>query len=135
EAADLVLLVSLEIALEPFDPAVALEREDVGREAVEEEAVVADDHRAAGEILERVLKRTQSLNVEVVGRLVEQQDVAAVLEHLGEMNPVAFAARQLADLFLLVGPAEVERTNVSAAVHLELADLHDIVPVGDFRPD
>jgi hypothetical protein len=31
--------------------AVALESEDVGRDAVEEPAVVADDHRAAGEVL------------------------------------------------------------------------------------
>jgi hypothetical protein len=37
-------LLGLEIALEPFDVAVALEGEDVGGEAVEEPAVVADDH-------------------------------------------------------------------------------------------
>src|SRR5438045_503264 len=47
QAADLVFLIGFEIAFEPFDPAVALEGEDVGGEAVEEEAVVADDHRAA----------------------------------------------------------------------------------------
>src|SRR5881398_2864858 len=108
QSPNLIFLIGSEIAFEPFDPAVALEREDVGGEAVQEEAVVADDHRAAGEILERVLKRAQSLDVEIVGGLVEQQDVAAALEHLGEMNPIAFAAGELADLFLLVGPAEVE---------------------------
>ena len=41
EAADLVGLVVLEVALEPLDMAVALEGEDVRREAVEEHAVVA----------------------------------------------------------------------------------------------
>src|SRR5688572_23838245 len=46
----LVLLVGFEIAFEPFDVAVALEGEDVGGEAVEEEAVVADHDGAAGEI-------------------------------------------------------------------------------------
>ena len=54
---------------------------------------MADDHRAAGEILERILERAKRLDIEVVGRLVEQQDVAAVLEHLGQMDPVALAAR------------------------------------------
>jgi hypothetical protein len=39
--------------------AVAFEGEDVGGEAVEEEAVVADDHRAAGEILERLFERAE----------------------------------------------------------------------------
>src|SRR4029079_1285013 len=70
-AADLVFLIGLEIALEPFDLGVALEREDMRCEAVEEEAVVADDHRAAGEILDRFLERAQGLDVEVVGRLIE----------------------------------------------------------------
>jgi selenophosphate synthetase-related protein len=58
--------------------AVALEREDVRREAIEEEAVMADDHGAAREILDRLFERAQRLDVEIVGRLVEQQDVAAL---------------------------------------------------------
>ena len=89
----LVFLIRLEIALEPFDVAVAFERQDVGCQAIEEEAVMADDHGAAGEVFERLFQRAQGLDVEVVGRLVEQQDVAALLEHLGEMDPVALAAR------------------------------------------
>src|SRR5689334_8135188 len=55
EPAHLVGLVVLEVALEPLDMAVALEGEHVGRDAVEEPAIVADDHRAAGEILQRLL--------------------------------------------------------------------------------
>src|SRR3546814_3100198 len=58
-------------------PIFALKGQDVRREAVEEEAVVADDHRAAGEIFERFLERRERFGVEVVGRLVEQQNVAA----------------------------------------------------------
>ena len=53
----LVFLIGLEIALEPFYVAVALEGQDVGREPIQEEAVVADHHRAAGEILQRILER------------------------------------------------------------------------------
>src|SRR5437588_11600038 len=44
----LVLLVVLEISLEPFDVAFALEGQHVGGDTVEEPAVVADDDRAAG---------------------------------------------------------------------------------------
>ena len=57
QAADLVFLVGFEVAFEPFDVGVALEGQDMGAEAVEEEAVVADDDGAAGEIFERVFKR------------------------------------------------------------------------------
>src|SRR6516162_10202949 len=71
EAAHLVLLVVLEVAFEPFDVAVAFEGQNVGGDAVEEPAVVADDHGAAGEILERLLQRTKRVDIEIVGRFVE----------------------------------------------------------------
>ena len=48
-----VRLVVLVVALEPHDLAVALEGQDVRGDAVEEPAVVADDHRAAGEVEQR----------------------------------------------------------------------------------
>ena len=38
---------------------------------------MGDDHRAAGEAQQRLLERAQRVDVEVVGRLVEQQHVAA----------------------------------------------------------
>src|SRR5690348_6931847 len=44
-----VLLVGLEVALEPRDLRVPFEGEHVRRHAVQEPAVVGDDHRAAGE--------------------------------------------------------------------------------------
>ena len=72
-----VLGVLLEVALEPHDLAVTLEREDVRGEAVEEPPIMAHDHRAAGELLDAFLERAQGVDVEVVGRLVEQQHVAA----------------------------------------------------------
>src|SRR5690348_11670695 len=81
EPSHLVLLVILKIALEPFDVAVVFERQDVGRDAVEEPAVVADDDGAAGKVLQRLFERAQGVDVEIVGRLVEQQDVGTRLQH------------------------------------------------------
>jgi hypothetical protein len=88
--------------------AVALEGQRVRRDAVEEPAIVADDHGAAGEIGQRVFQRAQRVDVEIVGRLVEQQQVGAGLEQLGQVHAVALAAGQRADLLLLVGALEVE---------------------------
>ena len=62
--------------------------------AIEEPAVVGDHHGAAGEIEERLLEGAQRLDVEVVGRLVEQQHVAAAPQQLREMHAVALAARR-----------------------------------------
>src|SRR6201996_3904045 len=109
EPAHLVFFVVLEIALEPFDMAVAFEGQDVGSDAVEEPAIMADDDGAAGKILQRLFQRAQRIDVEIVGRFVEQQHVGARLQHLGEMHAVAFSARERADFLLLVGTLEIER--------------------------
>jgi hypothetical protein len=63
---------------------------------------VRDDHGAAGEGQQALFERAQRFDVEVVGRFVEQQHVAALLQQLGQVHAVALAARQHADLLLLV---------------------------------
>src|SRR5438445_5493015 len=83
------LLVRVVVPLEPAHAAVALEDEEMCRDAVEEPAVVTDHHDAAGEVEERLLQRAQRVDVEIVRRLVEQQHVRAGLQHLREMDAVA----------------------------------------------
>src|SRR4029453_11812752 len=85
-------LVLAEVALEPAHLAVALESQDVRGDAVEEPAIVADDHRAPRERLERILQRPEGVDVEVVGGFVEQEHVAAPAQHLGQVDAVALAA-------------------------------------------
>src|SRR5215212_8226426 len=98
--------VILVIAFEPDGAAVAFEREDMRRDAIEEPAIVADHDRAAGVIEQRFFERAQRVDVEVVGRLVEQQQVAAGAKQLREMHAIALAARQRADLALLLSALE-----------------------------
>jgi hypothetical protein len=62
-----ILFIAFEIAFEPFDMAVALKGQYMRGEAVEEEAVMADDHRAAGEAFQCLFKGTQRFDVEIVG--------------------------------------------------------------------
>jgi hypothetical protein len=126
--------VVLVVALEPDHLAVALEGQDVRRDAVEEPAVVGDHDGAAGEVQQRLLERPQRLDVEVVGRLVEQQHVGAVPQHLRQVHAVAFAARQLADLLLLLVAAEVEPPDIAARGGLVVADLDDVLTAGDLLP-
>src|SRR5687767_9507362 len=123
------------IALGPADLRVALEGEDVRRDAVDEPAVVADDDRAACEVEERVLERAQRVDIEVVRRLVEQEQVAAGLQELGEVHAVAFAAREVADALLLILAAEVERRGVGPRVARPPADHHGVLTLRDLLPD
>ena len=56
-------------------------------------------------------------------------------QHLGQVDPVALAAGQHADLLLLVGALEVERGDVGPAVDLPAADLEQVVAAGDLLVD
>src|SRR5687768_7051816 len=100
------------VALEPHHAPLVLEGKHVGRDAIEKPAVVADDHRASREGKQSVLEGTKRVDIEVVRRLVEQQEIAARLQRLGEMQAVALAARQLAHALLLITALEVERGHV-----------------------
>src|SRR5688572_26410374 len=122
EPAAAVLFVSLVVALEPHGFAVTLEGEDVGGDAVEEPAIVGDHHGATGERQQRLFERAQRVDVEIVGRLVEQQQVAALLEELGEVDAVALAARQAADALLLIAALEAEPGAVGARRDLALSE-------------
>src|SRR5258706_5008469 len=129
------LLVGVVVALEPAHAAVALEDEEVRGDAVEEPAVVADHDDASGEVEQRLLKSTERVDVQVVRRLVEQQHVRTRLEHLREMDTIAFTARQVTDALLLVGPAEVEGRNVRAGVARPRADLDVLLSFRDLFPN
>ena len=76
KALDAVGLIGLEVALEPIPVARilvgALPRQNVRGDAIQEHTVVANNHRAARELEQRRLERRQRLDVEVVGRLVEE---------------------------------------------------------------
>src|SRR5436190_2010352 len=93
----LVRLVLLVVAGEEHPLRIVLGGEDVRGDSVEEPTVMRDDQHRARELEQRLLQRPQRLDVEVVGRLVEQQHVRPGAQHLREMQPPALAARELAD--------------------------------------
>ncbi len=96
---------------------------------------MADHDGAAGEVQQRVLQRAEGLDVEVVGRLVEQQQVAALLEGQREVEPVALTTGQDAGRLLLVGTLEAELRDVGARRDLDVADLDVVQPVGHHLPE
>src|ERR1700733_4822379 len=87
-----ILNILLIIAFEPDNLGVALEGEDMGRDAIEEPAIVRDDHRAARKGHQGILERAQCFDIEIIGRFVEQQNVAAGLQYLGKVYPIALTA-------------------------------------------
>jgi hypothetical protein len=84
---------------------------------------------------ETVLEGPQRVDVEVVGRFVEQQHVAAAAQHLGQLDAVALTAGDLAHLLLLVAALEAETRHVGAGVDLAVADHHLLLAPADLVED
>ena len=104
----LVLLIIGVAAFVKDDFGVALEGEDVRADAIEEPAVVRDNNGTSGEGFETFLEGAERVHVDVVRRLVEEEDVGFGLERERQMEAVTLAAREDAATFLLVGTGEVE---------------------------
>ena len=96
---------------------------------------MGDDHCAARELDQGVLQRTERLDIEVVGRLIEQDQVAALLQGQRQVQPVALTAGEHLGRLLLVGALETEGGEVRTRRHLVLADVDVVQPVGDDLPD
>src|SRR5690606_10283527 len=98
QAALLVRFVFLVVAVEENHLRIPLEGKDVRGDAVEKPAVVADDHDAARKFEQAVFQGAQGFHVQVVGRLVQQQHVAAGDQRLGKVQAAAFTTGKLADI-------------------------------------
>ena len=74
--------------------------------AVEKKTVVAHDYHAAAELCDVVFQNAESRDVEVVGRLVEDEEVGGAHEHGGKIQPPLLASAELVDVVLLGFGAE-----------------------------
>ena len=74
----------------------------MGGDTVEEPAVVGDYHCTAGKILQALLQRTYSIDIHIIGRLVEEEHVTLILQREREMQPVPFTTGKYAATLLLV---------------------------------
>src|SRR5256885_1453586 len=113
---------------------VYFDGQDVRGDTVEEPAIVGDHQHRARVLQQRIFQRAQGFHVQVVGRLVQQQHVAALDQRLGQVQAAALAAGEVADLLLLVLAVEVEAARVGTRSHLELADVDDVQPARDVFP-
>jgi hypothetical protein len=135
EACVAVSFIGGVVAFEPDDPALSFEGEDVRRDPIEEPTVVANDDGAAGEVLESLFERTHGVDIEVIGRLVEEEDVGARFESLGEVDAVALPSGEGTDPLLLIRSREIEAGDIGAGVDLSIAEEKGLLSIGDLLPD
>src|SRR6185312_8779662 len=96
------------VAARVDDHLAALDLDDVAAHRTQEVAIVRDEHERLGPLAQALFEVLGGFDVEVVGRLVEEQEVRLFEQHLGQLEAAALAARQRVDRALEVGVGEAE---------------------------
>ena len=94
----LLLLEPRRVVAFPRDPMTPVELEDPAGHVVEEVAIVRDRDDRAGVLLQEVLEPRNRLRVEVVGGLVEQQQIGVTEEQAAERDAAALATGERGDV-------------------------------------
>src|SRR5476651_1159329 len=105
--------------------------QDVGRDAVKEPPIVRDHNGGAREVQQGFFQRTQGFHVQVVGRFVEQQDVAAFFQGQRQVQATTLTTGQVLDELLLIAALEVETPHVGARRDFVVADTDHIGTIGN----
>ena len=105
----------------------AIEFEDPARDVVEEVAVVGHDQDRAGIVAQMAFQPGHRLGVEMVGRLVEQQQFRLVEQQLAQRDAAALAARKLCHVGIVGRAAQRVHRLVDLAVEIPEARGLDLV--------
>ena len=92
------------------------------------------DHRAPWELQKCILQRPKSFDVQIIRRLVEQQQVAAHLQREREVQSVALATGQHLGGLLLVGPLEAECRDIRPRRQFNIAHFDPVQAIADDFP-
>ena len=109
------------------DAAAAIELQDPLGHVVEEVAVVGDGHHGARVFLEEALQPLDRLGVEVVGGLVEQQQVRMLEQQPAERHAALLAARQDGHLGVVGRAAQRVHGDVDVALKVPGVGRRDVV--------
>ena len=75
----------------------------MSRNAIKEPPIVADNHDTSSELDQCIFKRTQRIDIEVIGWLVEQQEAGLQAERARHFDHLPDAIRQVSDDLFAIG--------------------------------
>ena len=102
-----------------------LDDPDVIADGVDERHVVRDDHHTTLEVAQCRHETVDRLEVQVVGRLVEEQQVRALHAKLDEDDARLLTTRERGDLLLMMPPLQAKATKHVA--HLLVVAFGELV--------
>jgi hypothetical protein len=107
--------------------AAAIELEHPVDDIVEEVAIVGDEDDVARIVDQMLLQPGDALGVEVVGRLVEQQDVGLFEQQLGQRDAALLAAGQIVDRAVARRAAQRIHRDLELVVEAPAVDRVDLL--------
>ena len=125
------LVDEVRVVADVLGRAAVVELDDPVGDLVDEVAVVADQHDRPGVLRQEAGQPLDRCQVEVVGRLVEQQDVGVLEQQPRERHPHHPAAAERADVALHVTVGESEPGEDAARLGLEPVAAERLEPMLD----
>ena len=123
------------VSFEDLDGRGSAEDQDPITDTVEEVTVVADNEAGAAEVDESFLEDAQGLEVEVIGRFIEDEEIPAAAQNLSQQHPVALAAREVADAVIDARVGEEEALEVTANREFFFTELDEVFIAPDLLED
>ena len=93
---------------------------------------MADNQDAPAEIENGVFEIAQGGHIQIVGGLVQKQDVATPSEQFCQVNPVAFSTGKFTHLFLLIWTFEIEPSDIGCGFDRLSRDFYMLGTAGAF---
>ena len=110
-------------------------------DTVEEPAVVGNDNCTAGKVLQSLFECSKRVYINIVSRLVEQQNIGFGFQRECQVQAVAFSSREYTAEFFLVSTREIEFGEIGTCIYLlagypdELLSARNNLINGLFRVD
>jgi len=85
---------------------------------------MTDTNHRARKILDRCLQSTQRVDIEIIGRLIQHENVPPAAKCLGKLQAIPFTTAQGLHRLSLLGALEVEPRAIRPAIYFPSADVH-----------
>ena len=85
-----------------------------------------NNYGAACEILQTFFQRTQCVNINIVGRLIEQQYIGLALECQSQVQTVSFSTGKHTAFLLLVSTCEIKTAQIGASVDFSPGNANEL---------
>ena len=100
-------------------------------DSIEEPTVMRNDNSTTCKIFQTLFECTQSIDIDIIGRLVEQQHVSFFLQCHSQMQTIPLSTRKHTTKFFLVGSGEIEARKVCTRIDIATSHTDQVITTGD----